>query len=260
MGNIKMIVTDLDRTLLRYNKSLSEYTKSVFTRCHQKGTLIVFATARPERATKQLQMDKLLSYVIANNGATITSDGKCLQNILIPDDTKYSLIARFINDNDITSITVEADDFLYTNDKDHKNWSLDADWNTVLTDFHTPIKEKTPKISVECKNAQIVQRITCDYPEVHLLPNSGESWHQIVHNNSSKFNAITFISELTGIALEDSIAFGDDYNDVEMIQKCGVGVAVDNAIMEAKQVADFICEANDNDGVAKYLERYVLCT
>jgi len=55
MDNIKMIVTDLDKTLLRKDKSISDYTKSVFYKCHENGLLIVFATARPERATKQWQ-------------------------------------------------------------------------------------------------------------------------------------------------------------------------------------------------------------
>ncbi len=260
MNNIKMIVTDLDRTLLRSDKSLSQYTKSVLHKCHQDGILIVFATARPERATRQLKMDNILSCVIANNGATITHKNECIKNIPIPEDIKHKLIKQFVGNKSITAITVEVGDFLYTNDKEHKNWSLSADWNAVYTDLYTPIKEESCKISVECKNTDIILEILREHPEVYLLPNNGENWYQIMHRDSSKFNAVSFISNLANIPIENIIAFGDDYNDVEMIEKCGIGVAVNNAVEEARRAADFICEDSDNDGLAKYLEQHVLCS
>ncbi len=153
--SVKMIVTDLDRTLLGKDKGLSEYTKSIINKCRQNGIMFVFATARPERATSHFQIGISPSYVIANNGATIMSDRKCIQNIPIPEKIKNDLISQFSN--------------------------------------------------------------------------------------------------------EKSISFGDDYNDVEMIKKCGIGVAVGNAITHVKVVADFICDRNDNDGVAKCIEQYVLC-
>ena len=54
----------------------------------------------------------------------------------------------------------------------------------------------------------------------------------------------------------EAIAFGDNYNDVEMLREAGIGVAVDNAILEAKEIADEIVAAGEDDGVAKYLERH----
>lgn len=258
MRNIKMVVTDLDRTLLRKDKGLSLYTKSIINKCHKNGIMFVFATARPERATRHLQIGTLLSYVIANNGATIMSGKKCIQNITIPENTKHHLISQFANEKSITGMTVEVGDFLYTNDKEHMNWSTDADWNPVVTDFLVPIKEEVSKISVECANTEIIQNIISSYPEIYMLPNNGENWHQIMHITSTKFNAIFNLSKITDISVENIISFGDDYNDVEMLKKCGIGVAVGNAVRNAKEVADFICDTNDNDGVAKFLEQYVL--
>jgi len=55
-----------------------------------------------------------------------------------------------------------------------------------------------------------------------------------------------------------ALAFGDDYNDIEMLRECGIGVAVDNAIYEAKVAADYACGGCDEDGVAKWLEVNVL--
>jgi len=54
------------------------------------------------------------------------------------------------------------------------------------------------------------------------------------------------------------VSFSDDYNDFDMIRECGIGVAVINALDEVKAVANYICDANENDGVAKWLEENVL--
>jgi hydroxymethylpyrimidine pyrophosphatase-like HAD family hydrolase len=54
------------------------------------------------------------------------------------------------------------------------------------------------------------------------------------------------------------VAFGDDYNDVEMLSECGIGVAMGNAIDECKAVADHICGDCDDDGMAKWLEKNLL--
>ena len=98
---------------------------------------------------------------------------------------------------------------------------------------------------------QIIYSTLRNYPDLRAFPNNGEFWHQITHKSASKFNAITYLSKLTDIVPKDIIAFGDDFNDVEMLRECGIGVAVENAVADAKEKADYICGSNDDDGVAK---------
>ena len=83
-------------------------------------------------------------------------------------------------------------------------------------------------------------------------------WYQIKSKKAAKQYAITEVCTQLGIKISEVVAFGDDYNDVGMLRECGVGVAVANAIDEAKTAADYICDTNDNDGVAKWLEENVL--
>jgi len=80
----------------------------------------------------------------------------------------------------------------------------------------------------------------------------------IMNKNAVKFNAITKLSECWNIPISEIVSFGDDYNDIEMIRNSGTGVAMGNAIDEVKQVADAITDTNDNDGVAKYIEEFIL--
>lgn len=254
---IKMIVTDLDGTLLRKDKTISEYTLSVFRKCYEKGLKIVFATARPERATNHLFTDIPVSSVLANNGATVVSNGKVIHNIIIPKNIVEELVPTILSNNYITGITIEVGEFLFTNDAEHHRWSQGMSWKPVITDFSSPINGDVVKIAVECEYIDIISEMLSCYPHLHMLPNYGEKWIQIMDIKSSKLNAVSFLCQQNGLELENVVSFGDDYNDIEMIKNCGIGVAMGNAIDEVKAVANFICDTNDNDGVARWLENFI---
>jgi len=64
--------------------------------------------------------------------------------------------------------------------------------------------------------------------------------------------------DLSSLAESEIVAFGDDYNDVDMLTDFGIGVAMGNAVGKAKAVADYVCLGNGEDGIAKWLEGNVL--
>jgi hydroxymethylpyrimidine pyrophosphatase-like HAD family hydrolase len=106
-----------------------------------------------------------------------------------------------------------------------------------------------------------IERFAKHLPEdLYIEMSSGDnvSLGLVMNRKATKWNAVQAVSEHFNIPTADIVAFGDDYNDVEMLRGCGIGVAVANAINEAKSVADHICDTNENDGVAKWLEENVL--
>lgn len=70
--------------------------------------------------------------------------------------------------------------------------------------------------------------------------------------------ALHKLAEYFNIAVSDVVTFGDDTSDIGVIKTAGIGVAMGNAIDEAKAVADFVCDTNDNDGVAKWINSFIL--
>ena len=248
---IKMIVADLDGTLLHSDKTISDYTAAILNQRKKNGTRIVFATARPERATRRFQDKIVPNYVIADNGATINNGEAVLRSLLIPSHVRDQMMAVFLASKEVSLITLEAGDRVFTN-YDGPPW--DIGWNIVHTDFSDGLYADTPKLSVECESTGFLTEVLQTYPDLHLYSNSGEKWHQIMCKESTKTNAIAYIAQSLGFGLESVAAFGDDYNDIEMLQRCGVGVAVANAIDGAKAAADYICGTNDNDGMAKWIE------
>ena len=73
--------------------------------------------------------------------------------------------------------------------------------------------------------------------------------------NSSKYQAVAELSKILQIDLDEMLAFGDDENDSDILENVGKGVAVENAIQNIKEIADDIAQSNDEDGVAKYIEK-----
>lgn len=83
-------------------------------------------------------------------------------------------------------------------------------------------------------------------------------YYEIMPKDVSKGHALLEIAEYLGIDQENIIAFGDQDNDMSMIQMAGVGVAMGNAIDSLKAAADYVTLTNNEDGIAAYLEKYLL--
>jgi Cof subfamily protein (haloacid dehalogenase superfamily) len=253
--NVKMIVTDLDNTLLRRDKIVSGYTASVFSRCRDAGIKIVFATARPVRAVaKWLDMGIQSDACIYHNGAVIHIDGEMFQETGI-EHYFASKLLKAAQQLDSMRIAVEINDMLYANFDAGAIW---PDVEYAMTDFGNLPKLPADKIIfITADKTEIgkIERLLGDdlYWEI-----SENEVLMVMNKNARKRNAVNALAAQFGIPLSEIAAFGDDHNDVEMLRECGVGVAVANAIDEAKASADYLCDTNDNDGVAKWLEDNVL--
>jgi len=255
--NIKMIVTDLDGTLLRQDKTVSEYTASVFKRCRALGIKTVFATGRPIRAvSKWLNIDIQSDANVYHNGAVVYLSDKLYQEIGIEYDTACNVLKAASKLDDI-KIAVEINDVLYANFDASTTWPGN---DYIMTDFSDLPKRPADKIifiTVDKAEINAIEQLLGDNLYWEIAENE---ILMVMNKNARKRNAIKKIADFFKIALTETVAFGDDYNDVEMLRECGAGVAVANAINECKAVANYICDTNENDGVAKWIDENVLCS
>ena len=83
-------------------------------------------------------------------------------------------------------------------------------------------------------------------------------WYKFTKKNVTKENAIMKITEVCGFSTASIIAFGDDYADIGMLELCGTGVAMGNAIDEVKESGDIVIGSNDEDGIADFIEKEIL--
>jgi len=248
-NKIKMIVTDLDGTLLMTDKTISDYTASIFKQCRERGIKIVFATARPlsmvTEYIKQISIDGL----IATNGAFIYAGGNLIRENLLPVDIVHALQADLAGHPDVFKISARSKDIHYTT-----KFSYDGD---IVCDFKTPLEEMVAHLSFQTYNDLFAKDLIQKYPELEIYHVTGENLYDVGAVNCSKMNGVKILAEQFGIDINDIAAFGDDFNDIGMLQTCGTGVAMMNAIDEVKVTADVVCDSNQNDGVAKWLEENV---
>jgi hypothetical protein len=259
--DIKLIVTDLDRTLLRTDKTVSAYTAGVLERCRRRGILFAFATGRSETSGKRY-IDMLNpDAVISNNGALVRRGGEVLYSCAMSGKTANSIISHCINNPHIRIITAETERGYFSNipiDVNHPSW---ADYNHVqYMDFADGFEYSVYKISVEYSDDYIGNEMAFGCKSIITVPFSGENWVCFTDAEATKWHGVKALADYYGISADNVAAFGDDYNDTEMLKNCGFGVAVENAIPEVKSAAGRICGANDDDGVAKWLEINLLTT
>lgn len=247
---VRMILTDLDHTLLRQDGSISDKTLRVLAECRAKGILFAIATARywigAERYIDLLKPD----YEITTDGTLIHSHDQCLYSSEFSVSDTNRIIHSIAQAVPGAEITVAHGKTIYWNsryisesEKLHK---------AVYCDYESPLEVRSNKIVAELPEESIARRIA-EQTDCRLQCYRGEKWYAFLPAGSGKIEAIRALSETSGICLEDTAAFGDDRNDVEMLRLCGKGVAVANAVPEALEAADEITLSNDEDGVAVWL-------
>lgn len=251
--DIKMVVTDLDGTLLKDDKSISTYTQNVIKQLRNSGILFVVATARPIRAVKEFLPWVNYDAAIFHNGAVVMDHETLLKNLGIKNPRK--IVNSILADNPNYKIAVESNDVMYSNFNAGEIWpGIDYIKTSDFKELEHTYAEKVIVDAHSMEELDKLMKYIAD--DMYLLPS--ENRIITIHNiQSTKMNGIKTLAERYGIFPSQIVAFGDDYNDIDMLSSCGIGVAVENALPEVKKAAKEITESNEQDGVAKWLERFL---
>lgn len=248
---MKAIIVDLDRTLLRTDKTLSAYTLNVLKKCHNEGIAIIAATARPERSILIYHEQVGFDAAITMNGAKIILPNEVIENS-IPRLSGECVLSSLISISD-TLISIETSNGIYSN-------VAIPEWDsTCYDDFpKLPAQETLYKILASSTNDTLYAKIEHILTKDVYYTIAKNTLVQIMSKNATKWNGIKVTLEALNILQTDTVYFGDDNDDIESIQMCGIGVAVSNAIEAVTNAADYITGSNDEDGVAHFIEANLL--
>lgn len=254
---VRMLVSDLDRTLLGSDGLLSDYTVGVLQRCWKQDIIVAFATARSVSAARAVTSAFKPDYIIANLGATIAKYGGVLRSRPVPAEQLRVLLQAFLAHPDIATICAQGPKFLYTNSKESPGaWG--QEWNPLHNDFSRPPRVDISKLAIECGNPEAVEALAREFPDVRFTGNTGEAWYQIVRAGVDKAEGLAFVAEHLQIDLAQVVAFGDDHSDIPLLEACGLGVAVANANSAVQNIAGAVCGPHHADGVAHWIEENIL--
>ncbi|UMB53040.1 Cof-type HAD-IIB family hydrolase [Lutibacter sp. A64] len=263
----QLICTDIDGTLLNKDRELSKTTIEQVQRVAP--IPLVLISSRMPKGMRHLQQEfkNENTPLVAYNGGLILTNNKVLHSTFI----KNNVLEEIINQCTNTSIHLSlfhADEW-YVPSMDY--WAKREENNTKVTPTVKPNTEVLATWNSEGKGAH---KIMCmgDASEIDTLYKSLEStfsneimlyrskdtYIEISHKDISKKTAIDIILDqcFPTLSMDNVVAFGDNYNDIEMLKAVGLGVAVANANYEVLKVADAVTDTNKNDGVAKAIKEY----
>lgn len=270
--NSKLIFSDLDGTLFTSNHRPSAYTVKTLQKLLQKGHRFVLCSGRPLTDMLEVKEDMGLNepgqYIISYNGAVVYDcDNKSIiRNCTLP----LSIVAKIFEEAKLAGLhchTYHNNKLLtekHTKELDYYTSLVHIDYeiNDALTDVLKDVLTKEPfkviVISLDDRNRleAFKKRMTELLGEQVMSFFSNPYYLEFVHPDAGKGNAVSFLTEYLNMSKENTIAFGDEANDISMIQAVGTGVAMINAIPALKDSATLITESDFNhDGVAKMLER-----
>lgn len=264
----KLIALDMDGTLLREDKTVSDATKIAIAKAKEKGVKVVLASGRPieglERYLEELNLMTEEDYVLSYNGAIaqktkskevisrIALKGQDLHELydlskelgvnihafsklgcITPELTKYSQLEGEINGIDVTVISYDE---------------VDAEEEIVKI-----MMVAEPEILEEA-----IKKIPQSLFERYTIVRSAPFFLEFLDPNANKGEGVKALAESLGIKREEVICVGDAGNDEHMVNYAGLGVAMGNAFEELKAVADFITATNEEDGVALVINKFIL--
>lgn len=258
MSNIKLIVTDLDFTLLRSDQSISDYTAEVFHKCSEAGILTAFATARFIHGVQDFMDHVHPDYAVLNDGTMIYQKNQFLFGIPLKSESVSGIICLLKTLDPKIQLSAAAQEIVYRNH--HHSGYTNFTPHSAYADFEKPFDETIFKLVASPSQedyavqfSAIAESFGCK-----TFQYRGENRHAFLSNGAGKFSGIRKLVEHLDIPLSQVAAFGDDRNDMEMVQKCGLGIAVANAMPQLHAIADEITRSNDEDGVAYYIEKHFL--
>ena len=256
----KLIALDMDGTLLNSKHRITDKTKEVLKKAIKDGHIVVISSGRPWRAIKDYYQD------LGCNGPVITLNGMHTFN---PCDSSFKELKYILKKDDVLDIVDRAKDIITDLCSEsesqtylgfHKEY-LNAYFpymRPIYGDFRLILKEDVYTAIFDCnaKDLGKLEEIANSHYPIKWRKWCGSSYSELYIDGVNKGSCLKYIQEQLGIKKEDTIAFGDSINDLEMFNEAGVRYLMSNTNLETIPEEAIITEKdNNNDGIAIELEK-----
>lgn len=263
----KIVASDLDGTLLAPNHQLSAYSKETLKALHEQGYTFVFATGRHHVDVASIRRTVgIPAYMITSNGARVhDQNDQEMYSQNVPEDLVQPVIDTIKTDPEILIHMYQNDDWLLNKDDEqlrdfHEEFTYKLyDQDNAPTDgiakvfFTHPAQNHEHLVTFETKlREQFGDRLNIAFSTPWCL--------EVMSAGVSKGDALKAVAESIGLTLENTIAFGDGMNDVEMLSMAGKGLVMGTShekVMKALPNNEVI-GSNADDAVAHYLQDHLL--
>ena len=275
--SLKMVVIDLDGTLLNDNKIISSRNKKALKALQEMGVIVVFASGRTNFMMSLYKYPYVVcDYHISFNGGMIEElkTGNIIKKVAINPETSME-VWKYLSAKAKT-YTCYTEKMMYFTDESKSKIRKKINNYTALAKQEKinllPNMNELERREIPHKAEQNVLKFVAyeedlgwitdfeDFTNAFLdlrIEATGYGLTGVFDQNVSKESAIRTLCEKLNISTTEVAAFGDYDNDLNMFNVAGIKVAMQNATQELKNYADYICPNNNNDGIAQFIEEYV---
>ncbi len=265
LDNIKIIFIDLDGTLLNNNGQFTQFTRDIIKKTADNDIYVVICSGRSNSDMIKKSQDICASPIVISSNGSMIFDYKKNKKIY-----ESSISSDIINELWNYSISNNINITFNGTYKRFKSIYSKKD-GVIITNIKQIDENITQIVADSYLNSSIQQLkdIALSHNEIevknfgHQIFNNTEINEQgyeldIVNKNNNKGIAINRLLEYLHLNKENAICFGDQMNDSPMFESCKISVAMENGAQELKRIATYITSTNDDDGVAKFIEKYIL--
>lgn len=274
MSKIKLIALDLDGTLLNSEKRLSQRNEKALRECIRRGIEIVPCTGRIWKGIPEfLREFPGIRYAITVNGAAIVD----IQKKEEIDQRKFcaaqaiEILELAKGFNTMYDAYIEGQGYGEKRFMDHMDsYGIPPVVQKMVRDTRVIVPDVVEKVKREQRDVEKINYFFGDLEERARAREELLKRSDVIVSSSFQFNleinavgatkgeGILRLASYLGIEPEATMGFGDGENDLSMMQKAGLGIAMANGEDIVKQAADYVTDSNDLDGVAKAIEKFVL--
>lgn len=265
----KLVALDMDGTLLNENKQVTERTKKAIKAARDKGVTVVLATGRPidgvTRYLEELEMLTESDYALTYNGGLVvkTKSRDVISKIgLKGEDLHY--LHKLSKEFGVNIHAFSETEGLIT-PKDSKYTRVEADINNIkfkINDFSNIENDHSLIKVMMIDEPELLQNAVDNLPnevfEKYTVVRSTPYFLEFMNKKVNKGTGLELLAKHLGVKQDEIISMGDAGNDLDMIEYAGMGIAMANAFEEVKKAANYITDSNNEDGVAKAIEKFIL--
>jgi hypothetical protein len=260
----KMIAIDIDDTLLNDKREISEGNKTVLAEAMEHGVIVTLATGRMYASAKQVASQLELNVpLITYQGSLVKNvmDGHVLYERSVPREAAQ-LIFDYVKQRGL-HLQSYYNDILYVKERNLKIEEY-SELSNIPFEIHPSFDELADKPNT--KLLMIDEPGKLDEIISELRPLIGDQVHmtkskphylEFIHAEGTKGHALKALAAHFGCDMSQVIAIGDSWNDHELIEAAGLGVAMENAVESLKKIADYVTRSNNEDGVKHVVEKFI---
>ncbi len=264
----KAVFIDVDGTLIRDDHSVSPATFDVIQKLKEKNILVVLISARPLSGIMPIaEKVNLAEGPIASlNGAYIVDCGKIIFNSIIDGNSCSNAHAQLLKY--MRTVIYYQQELWYAESQDY-NTNHEQKITSIpliIQPFDNTLQfwrdkntgpNKILFIAEESLVSIVQDKLVQKFNSCLNIYTSKPTYLEIMNRQASKTNAVQMIMDHYNISRKETIAIGDNFNDKEMIEFVGTGIAMGNAPDEVKAAANYVTDTNNNDGVARAIIKFI---